>query len=128
VTAGSHPAAAGFFRAGAHARLAWGVDLDTSQSGGPHESVSGADLDDPFTARPDLDQVVATEQHGPGLDGNLLVIRRTLASVGDGLDEITIEKIAPSTETETAAVNAARDYLGYTGPRHIRLFLAVDFA
>jgi hypothetical protein len=108
--------------------MAWGVDLHTGQAGGLHESVAGADLTDPFTDRPDLDAVVGTVPHGPGFDGDLLVIMRTVTWAGDGLCEITADKIAPPTEAETAAVNAALDHLGYAGPREIRLLLAVDYS
>jgi hypothetical protein len=83
---------------------------------------------DPFGERPDLEAVVGTEQHGPDFDGDLLVIRRTVTWAGDGLGEVETEKIAPPTQAEITAVNAALDYLGYTGPREIRLLLAVDYA
>jgi len=106
--------------------MAWGVDLHTSPAGGLHESIAGADLFDPFTGRPDLDAVVGMVPHGPGFDGDLLVITRTVTWAGGWLCEIAADKIAPPTETETAAVNAALDYLGYAGPREIRLLLAVD--
>jgi hypothetical protein len=120
--------AAAFFRARAEVKLAWGVDLHTSQAGELHESVGYIDLTDPFTSRPDLDAVVGTEQHGPDFDGDLLVIRRTVTWAGHGLEEITTEKIAPPTGQEIAAVNSALDYLGYAGPRQIRLLLAVDYS
>jgi hypothetical protein len=74
------------------------------------------------------DEAACGSQHGPDFDGDLLVIRRTVTQVGDGLGEITNDKIAPPTEAETAAVNAALDYLGYAGPREIRLLLAVDYS
>lgn len=129
MTVSQRPAgAAAFFRARAEARLAWGVDLHTSESGELHESIGDIDLIDPFAGRPDLDEVVGTEQHGPDFDGDLLVIRRTITWAGHGLEEITTEKIAPPTGDEFAAVNAALDYLGYAGPRDIRLLLAVDYS
>jgi hypothetical protein len=117
-----------YFRARAEVKLAWGVDLHTSETGGLHESIADADLIDPFEDRSDLDAAVGTEQHGPAFDGDLLVIRRTVTWAGDGLGEITADKIAPPTEAETAAVNAALDHLGYAGPREIRLLLAVDYS
>jgi len=107
------------------AKLAWGVDLHT-ESGQVHESVAGKDLIEPFTGRPDLGEVVAVEPHGRDFDGDLLVITRTVTCVGDGLEEITAAAIGPPTGAETAAVNAALDHLGYTGPREIRLLLAVN--
>lgn len=103
--------------------LAWGVDLHTSPGGGRHESLSEVELINPFTERPDLEAVVATEQHGRDLVGDLLVISRTVTCPGDITDQV-----APPTEAETAAVYAALDYLGYTGPRQVRLLLAVDYA
>lgn len=105
--------------------LAWGVDLHTSPGGEVHESLAEAELIDPFTERPDLEAVVATEQHGPDFTGDLLVISRTLTCVGGGLGDVT-DKVTPPTDAETAAVHAALDYLGYTGPRQVRLLLTVD--
>jgi hypothetical protein len=123
---------AAFFRSRAEVKLAWGVDLHTSRAGELHESIAEsiteAEVTGPFADRPDLDAVVGTEQHGPGFDGNLLVIKRTVTWAGDGLEEVTTEKIAPPTQAETGAVHAALDYLGYTGPRDIRLLLAVDYS
>jgi hypothetical protein len=119
---------AAFFRSRAEVKLAWGVDLHTSASGELHESVGDTDLIDPFMSRPDLDEVVGTVQHGPGFDGDLLVITRTVTWAGHGLEEVTTEKIAPPTGEEIAAVNAALDYLRYGGPREIRLLLAVDYS
>jgi hypothetical protein len=128
MTVSGHPAReAAFVRARAEVKLAWGVDLHTSQSGELHESVGALDLIDPFISRPDLDAVVGTEQHGLDFDGDLLVITRTLTWAGHGLGEVTTGKIAPPTGEEIAAVNAALDYLGYAGPRQIRLLLAVDY-
>lgn len=129
MTVSQRPAGAGTFgRARAEVKLAWGVDLHTSESGELHKSVAGLELIDPFDERPDLDAVVGTEQHGPDFDGDLLVIRRTVTWADDGLGEITADKIAPPTQIEIAALNAALDYLGYTGPREIRLLLAVDYS
>jgi hypothetical protein len=122
------PATGPYFRARAEVKLAWGVDLHTSESGGLHESIAGADLIDPFWDRPDLDAVVGTEQHGPDFDGALLVIRRTVTWAGYRLHEVTAEKITPPTEAETTALNAALDHLGYAGPREIRLLLAVGYS
>jgi hypothetical protein len=128
MTVSHRPAGAGAFgRARAEVKLAWGVDLHTSESGGPHESVAGLELIDPFGERPDLEAVVGTEQHGPDFDGDLLVISRTVTWAVDGLGEVTTEQIAPPTQAEIATVNAALDYLGYAGPREIRLLLAVDY-
>jgi len=81
---------------------------------------------DPFTGRPDLEEVVAVEPHGRNFDGDLLVVSRTITWVGHGLNEIPAESAEPPTEAETNAVHAALDYLGYTGPREIRLLLAVS--
>ena len=105
--------------------LAWGVDLHTGPGGEVHESLAEAELIDPFTGRPDLQAVVATEQHGPDFTGDLLVISRTVTYADGGLGDVT-DKVAPPTEAETAAVHAALDYLGYTGPRQVRLLLTVD--
>jgi hypothetical protein len=45
MTAGGRPAAAaGFFRARAEVKLAWGVDQHTNESGELHESVGDFDL------------------------------------------------------------------------------------
>jgi hypothetical protein len=129
MTVSQRPAeAAAYFRARAEVKLAWGVDLHTSESGGLHESIADSDLIDPFVGRPDLDEIVGTEQHGPDFDGDLLVIRRTITWADHGIGKITTDKITPPIEAETAAVNAALDYLGYTGPREIRLLLTVDYA
>jgi hypothetical protein len=68
------------------------------------------------------------EPHGRDLDRELLVIRRTVTWGGDGLEEVTIEAVASRTEAETAALNAALDYLGYTGPRRIGVLLAAHHA
>jgi len=106
------------------AKLAWGIDLHTGESGQVHESIADKDLIDPFTGRPDLDAVVAVEPHGRDFDGDLLVITRTITWAGVGLEEITAES---ATEAETASINAALDYLGYTGPREIRLLLELDY-
>lgn len=108
------------------AKLAWGVDLHTGQGRQVHESVAYKDLVDPFTGRPDLEEAVAVEPHGRNFDGNLLVVSRTVTWVGDGLNEIPAASAEPPTEAETSAVHAALDYLGYTGPREIRLLLAVS--
>jgi hypothetical protein len=116
-----------FVRARVDVKLAWGVGLHT-QSGRVHDSLAGVDLTDPFTGRPDLDQAVATEPHGCDYGQALLVIKRTITWAGDGLEEIPGETVAPPTEIETAAVHQALDYLGYAGPRQIRLLLAVDYA
>jgi hypothetical protein len=112
----------GFVRARAAAKLAWGVDLRTGESG-VHESVAGRDLIDPSMGRPDLDAVVAVEPHGRDFDGDLLVISRTVTWAGDGLEEITAASVEPPTD----ALHAALDYLGCTGPREIRLLLAVNY-
>jgi hypothetical protein len=122
------PARPGLGPPRANVTLAWGIDQNNSRTGELHESLAGTELTDPFTDRPDLHSVVGTEQHGPDYDGALLVIRRTLTCAGDGLGEITADKIAPPTAQETAAVHAALDYLAYTGPRHMRLLLAVDYS
>lgn len=121
-------ATAAYVRAGALVKLAWGVDLHTSHSGGLHESVVGLDLIEPFEDQSALAEVVSIEQHGPDFDGDLLIIRRTLTWAGDGLEVVTADKIAPPTGEEAAAVNTALDHLGYTGPREIRLLLAVDYS
>jgi hypothetical protein len=110
------------------AKLAWGVNLHTGEAGQVHESLEGADLIDPLSERPDLSAVVAVEPHGHDLDKELLVITRTITWAGDDLEEIDDASVAPPTNAETAAVHAALDYLGYTGPREIRLFLAVNQA
>jgi hypothetical protein len=129
MTVSARPAGPGaFFRPPAEVKLAWGIDLHTSESGGLHESIADLDLTDPFEDRPDLDEIVSTEQHGPDFDGNLLVIRRTLTWAGHGLGEIPAGKITPPTQEETAAMHAALDYLGYCGPREIRLLVAVDYS
>jgi hypothetical protein len=110
------------------AKLAWGIDLHTGPAGQVHESIADRDLIEPFQDRPDLDAVVATEPHGRDFDGDLLLIKRSITWAGRGLGEITAGSVAPPTETETAAVHAALDYLGYTGPREIRLLLAIDYS
>ena len=107
------------------AKLAWGVDLH-DESGQVHESLAGADLVEPFRDQPALDAVVGVEPHGRNCDGDLLVIKRTLTYGGWRLEGIPAETVAPPTGAETAAVNAALDDLGYTGPRQIRLLLALD--
>ena len=112
----------------AAAKLAWGVDLHTGESGRVHESIADKDLIEPFTSRPDLDAVVAVEPHGHDFNGDLLVISRTITWAGVGLEEITAESAEPPTEAESAAITAALDYLGYTGPRKIRLLLAVHYS
>jgi len=115
-----------FVRARVDVKLAWGVGLHT-QSGRVHDSLAGTDLTGPFTARPDLDAVVAIEPCGRDYGQALLVIKRTVTWAGDGLEEIPAGTVAPPTGAETAAVHAALDYLGYTGPRQVRLLLAVDY-
>jgi hypothetical protein len=108
------------------AMLAWGVDLH-EESGQVHESLVGKDLIEPFRDQPALDAVVAVEQDGWAFDGNLLVIKRTLTDpAGLRLEEIPAETVTPPTDAEVAAVNEALDFLGYTGPREIRLLLALD--
>jgi hypothetical protein len=115
----------GLVRARVDAKLAWGVDLHTGQGRRVHESVADKDLIEPFAGRPDLEDVVAVEQHGRNFDGDLLVVSRTVTWMGDGLSEIPAACAGPPTEAEASAVHAALDYLGYTGPREIRLLLAV---
>jgi hypothetical protein len=106
--------------------LAWGVDLH-DESGKVHQSLAGKDLLLPLVDQPALDAVVAVEQDGWEFDGNLLVIKRTCTDpAGRRLEEIPAEAVTPPTEAEVAAVNQALDYLGYTGPREIRLLLALD--
>jgi hypothetical protein len=112
----------GYVRVRVDARLAWGVDLHTGNNGQVHESVAGKDLIEPFTGRPDLDPVVAVEPHSRDLHGDLLVINRTITRAADGLGEIPAASVAPPTQAETTAINAALDHLGYTGPREIRAF------
>jgi hypothetical protein len=117
----------GYVRVRVDAMLAWGVDLHTGQDGQVHESVAGKDLIDPFTDRPDLNAAVAVEPHGRDLHGDLLVINRTITCAADGLKQISADALTPPTQAETTAVHAALDHLGYTGPREIRLLLAVDW-
>jgi hypothetical protein len=109
-----------------YAMLAWAVDLH-DESGQVHPSLDGKDLIEPFAGQPGLDAVVAVEQDGSAFDGNLLVIKRTLTGpAGQRLEEIPSGTVIPPTDTEVAAVNQALDYLGYTGPRRLRLLLALD--
>jgi hypothetical protein len=109
-----------------YAMLAWAVDLH-DESGQVHPSLAGKDLIEPFADQHGLDDVVAVEQDGARFDGNLLVIKRTLTGpAGDRLEEIPAGTIAPPTDAEVAAVNQALDFLGYTGPRQLRLLLALD--
>jgi hypothetical protein len=108
------------------AKLAWGVDLHAGQGRRVHESVADRDLTDPFAGLPGLEDVVAVEPHGRNSGGGLLVVARTVTWAGDGLSEIPAESAQPPTEAETSAVHAALDHLGYTGPREIRLLLAVS--
>lgn len=118
----------GYTRVRIDVKLAWGTGLHAGQPGQVHESLAGVDLTGPFTARPGLDAVIAVEPHGRDLERELLVIRRTVTRAGDGLEQITPETIAPPTHAEITALNAALDYLGYTGPRRISLLLAVHHA
>jgi hypothetical protein len=109
-----------------YAMLAWAVDLH-DESGQVHPSLAGKDLIEPFGDRPALDAIVAVEQDGSEFDGNLLVIKRTLTGpAGQRLEEISSGTVAPPTDAEAAAVNQALDFLGYTGPRQLRLLLALD--
>jgi hypothetical protein len=109
-----------------YAVLAWAVDLH-DESGQLHPSLAGKDLIEPLAGQPGLDAVVAVEQDGSEFDGNLLVIKRTLTGpAGQRLEEIPAGTVTPPTGAEVAAVNQALDYLGYTGPRQLRLLLALD--
>ena len=108
-----------------YAMLAWAVDLH-DQSGQVHPSLAGKDLIEPFEDQPGLEEVVAVEQDGSEFDGNLLVIKRTLTYGEWRLEEISSGTVTPPTDAEVAAVNQALDYLGYTGPRQLRLLLALD--
>jgi hypothetical protein len=109
-----------------YAMLAWAVDLH-DESGQVHQSLAGKDLIEPFGDQPDLEAVVAVEQDGSAFDGNLLVIKRTLTDpAGRRLEEIPAGTVAPPTDAEVTAVNQALDFLGYTGPRQLRLLLALD--
>jgi hypothetical protein len=109
-----------------YAMLAWAVDLH-DESGRVHPSLAGKDLIEPLAGQPGLDAVVAVEQDGSQFDGNLLVIKRTLTGpAGQRLEEIPAGTVTPPTDAEVAAVNQALDYLGYTGPRQLRLLLALD--
>lgn len=111
-----------------YAMLAWAVDLH-DESGQVHPSLAGKDLIEPFADQPGLEAVVSVEQDGARFDGNLLVIKRTLTGpAGDRLEEIPAGTVAPPTDDEVAAVNQALDFLGYTGPRQLRLLLALDCA
>jgi hypothetical protein len=80
-----------------------------------------------LTAPPELDAGIAVEPHDPELGNDLLVNWRTITWVGDGLGEISAESVAPPPETESAAMGVAPDHLGYTGPRQIRLLLAIAY-
>jgi hypothetical protein len=113
-----------FVRLRAEAKLAWAVDLHTL-SGHVHRSLAGTDLTDPFAARPDLDAVVGVEPRGRCYGLELLVIKRTI-TWGYDLEEIPAGTVAPPTDAEVTAVNQALDFLGYTGPRQLRLLLALD--
>lgn len=113
-------------RGRARATLAWGVDLNTGPDGQVHESIADLDLTSSFTSCPDLEAVISAESHGVGLDRDLLVISRTVTWAADGLDEVHADAIAVPTEAETTALHAALDHLGYTGPRDIKLLLAVS--
>jgi hypothetical protein len=109
-----------------YSMLAWAVDLH-DESGQVHPSLAGKDLIEPFADQPALDAVIAVEQDGSEFDGNLLVIKRTLTGpAGRRLEEIPAGTVAPPTDSEVTAVNQALDYLGYTGPRQLRLLLALD--
>jgi len=114
-----------FIRPRAEAKLAWAVDLHTI-SGHVHRSLAGTDLTDPFAARPDLDAVVGTEPRGRRYGLELLVIKRTITWAVYDLEEIPADAVTPPTDAEVTAVNQALDFLGYTGPRQLRLLLALD--
>lgn len=114
----------------ADAKLAWGVNLHATEYGELHESIDDVDAIENATL-PEiaaLRQIVEIETNGYEFDGRILVIKRTLTWAFDyGLLEVKPESIAPPTEAEVAAVNAALDHLGYTGPRAIRLLLAANY-
>ena len=114
----------------ADAKLAWGVDLHATEYGELHESIEDVDAIENATLLEvaALREVVAVETTGCEFDGHILVIKRTLTWAYDyGLREVKPESLAPPTEAEVAAVNAALDHLGYTGPRDIRLLLAANY-
>jgi len=113
-------------RGRARATIAWGISLNSGPGGQLHESIAGLNLTDPLAARPDLEAVVSTETHGASRDQDLLVISRTATWAAEGLDEVPASTTAPPTQAETDALNAALDHLGYTGPRDIKLLLALD--
>ncbi len=116
----------GLVRQHFNAKLAWGVNLH-DESGQVHESLDGIDLVEPFEDQPALDAVVGVEPTGWACDGDLLIIKRTLTYGHWRMEEIPAATVTTPTEAETAAVNQALDYLGYTGPRQIRLLLALDY-
>jgi hypothetical protein len=119
-------ARSGYVRVRVDATLAWGVDLHAAV-GQVHPSIADKDLVEPFAGRPDLDAVVVVEPHGRDLDGDLLVINRTITSASGGLSQLDTDALTPPTPAEITAVHAALDHLGYTGPRDITLLIAVDW-
>jgi hypothetical protein len=111
----------------ADAKLAWGVDLHTGPAGPVHESLTAIEdtLGQVLGERRDLTRTVSIEGYGYQFTGSVLVIKRTLTDVLDyGIGPVDRDKLSPPTRAEAAAVGAALDHLGYTGPRDIRLLLA----